>query len=175
MHWRRWFGGPGSEADAADVAVVAIERLRRDQAEIEARLGVAEVDAAVLRRAVRDQRRLLDDAAAQIARAHADVSSRAGDATRHGDGPAAAGFRQAADGFASQLQVVRATRAQLDRLDETGTAGLDRTRALLRASAASLHRALVAEVDLLARLERLARERVIAETRRRGPGSAAQP
>lgn len=153
--------------------VTAIARLRRDQAELDARLGASVVDAAVLTRAVHDQRRLLDEADAQIRDATAVAQAAADEAAAAGDEPAAAGYRQAVAGFAGQHEVVRASRAQLERL--TGGAGqnLDRTRELLRVSAASLDRALRAEVELLGRLERLDRARVVARVRHEGSGAGS--
>jgi hypothetical protein len=171
--WRRVFGRPGRALGARDVAVVGIDRLRRDQREIDARLRAAVVDAAVLERAVRDQRRLLGEAAAQIRDATARARGAAERAAADRDGLAAAGYRQAVDGFGSQLAVVEGTRAQLDRLAGGAATNLDRTRTLLRESAASLDRALRAEVELLGRLERLDRRQAIARIRREGGGAGS--
>jgi hypothetical protein len=70
-------------------------------------------------------------------------------------------------GFAAQLRVVEASGAQLERLGSGAAENVARTRQLLRQSAASLDGALRAEVELLARLERLDRERTIADLNRR--------
>lgn len=165
---RRWFGR-GSDPDGTRAAaIVAIDRIRRDQSALDARIGAAFVDAVVLERAVTDQCRLLDEAAAQIRDAAAGARSAAERAARDGAEDAAAGYRQAVDGFDAQAQVVAGTRAQLDRLATGAAADLDRTRELLRESTAALDRALRAEVELLARLDRLERARVVAEARRRG-------
>lgn len=172
MGWRRRFGR--QSAASTDAVVVAIDRIRRDQAEIESRLGVTHVDAAVLHRAVRDQQRLLAAAHRQIADARMAAQDQERAAAGDGDSAAAAAYRQAVDGFGRQLDVVQATRAQLERLVGGATQNLERTHALLRDSAASLDAALRAEVELLGRLERLHRERVIAETRHRAGGSAAK-
>lgn len=69
------------------------------------------------------------------------------------------------EGFVAQLRVVEASAAQLSRLGAGAADNVARTRQLLRESAASLDTALRAEVDLLARIERLDRERAIADLR----------
>ena len=174
MGWRRWFGRDATPGGPRDAVVTAIAGLRRDQAELDARLGVAVVDTAVLTWAVHDQRRLLDEAAGQIRDATAAAQAAADEAAADGGEPAAAPYRQAAAGFAAQQELVRAGRAQLERLTGGAEQNLERTRQLLRDSAASLDRALRAEVELLGRLEHLDRQRVIARMRRErnggGPG-----
>jgi hypothetical protein len=164
----RWFrrhsGDP--DGDARDRLVDAISRIRRDQRAVEASLGVAVVDAATLDRALRDQRELLDAAAQQIADARAVAQRAADGAAADGGDVAAAPYRLAVDGFAAQQRVVEASGAQLERLGSGAADNVARTRQLLRESAASLDGALRAEVDLLARLERLERDRTIAETHR---------
>jgi hypothetical protein len=165
----RRFGRHGGDRDgeARDRLVDAISRIRRDQRAVEASLGVAVVDAATLDRALRDQRRLLDDAVAQIADARAVAQRAADGAAADGGETAAEPYRLAVAGFAAQLRVVEASGAQLERLGSGAAENVARTRQLLRQSAASLDGALRAEVELLARLERLDRERTIADLNRR--------
>ncbi len=166
-------GGHGTDPRGSVLA--AITRIRRDQAAVEARLGAATVDAAMLDRAVDDQRHVLHDASIQI-RDAGGAAERAAERAFVEDGEAAAApYRMAADGFGVQLQAMRATISQLDRLHGGAAANLDRTRALLRESAQSLDRALRAEVELLDRIERLDRERVIAATHRRHRDQPGEP
>lgn len=164
-----WFGRRHGDPDegARDRLIDAISRLRRDQRAVEASLGAAIVDAATLGRALRDQHQLLDEAVAQIADARAVAQRAADSAAADGGDAAASPYRLAADGFAAQQRVVEASGAQLERLGAGAAENVERTRQLLRASAASLDAALRAEVDLLARLERLDRERTIADLNRR--------
>lgn len=165
MHWfGKGHGDP--DGDARDRLVDAISRIRRDQRAVEVSLGAAIVDAATLDRALRDQRGLLSAAAQQIAEARAVAQRAADGAAADGGDVAAAPYRLAVDGFAAQLRVVQASGAQLDRLGAGAADNVGQTRRLLRESAASLDGALRAEMDLLARLDRLERERMIAETRR---------
>jgi hypothetical protein len=165
----RWFGGRRGRPDegARDRLIDAISRIRRDQRAVEASLGVAVIDAATLDRALRDQRQLLDEAVSQIADARAVAQRAAESAAADGGEVAAAPYRLAVDGFAAQLRVVEASGAQLERLGSGAADNVAHTRQLLRESAASLDGALRAEVDLLGRIERLDRERAIADVRRR--------
>jgi hypothetical protein len=156
------------DGDARDRLVDAISRIRRDQRAVEASLGVAVVDAATLDRALRDQRELLDAAAQQLVEARALAQRAADGAAADGGDVAAAPYRLAVEGFAAQLRVVEASGAQLERLGTGAAENVARTRQLLRESAASLDGALRAEVDLLARIERLDRDRAIADLRRHG-------
>jgi hypothetical protein len=146
-------------------AAEAISRIRRDQRDVQARVGRAFVDSALLSRAVDDQRALLDQAAAQL-RDASSAAQRAADDARTDDGPAAAtGYQQAAHGFASQLRVVEASRAQLQQLHAGAAEDAERARQLLCECAASLDGALRGEVQLLSRLEQLERERTVARLR----------
>jgi hypothetical protein len=167
----RGFGRRRRDPDgsARDRLVDAISRIRRDQRAVEASLGAAVVDAATLDRALRDQRQLLDAAAQQITDARAVAQRAADGAAADGGNAAAAPYRQAVDGFTAQLRVVEASGAQLDRLGAGAAENVARTRQLLRESATSLDSALRAEVDLLARIERLDRQRAIAELKRHRP------
>jgi hypothetical protein len=158
---RREFDGRRADFGALRSGIVdAIGRLRRDQRAVESRLGTAFVDAASLQRALADQRRLLDAAREQIRQAHAAARRAAEGAAVDGGDVAAAPYRLAADGFVAQLRVVEATAAQLDRLGAGASDNLEQARRVLRESAASLDRALRAEVGLLSRVERLDRERL---------------
>jgi hypothetical protein len=166
----RGFGGRGREPDsgARDRLIDAISRIRRDQRAVEISLGAAVVDAATLDRALRDQRQLLAAAVKQIAEARAVAQRAADSAAADGGEVAAAPYRLAADGFAAQQQVVEVSGAQLQRLGSGAAENVAQTQRLLRESAASLDSALRAEVDLLARIERLDRERAIADLNRGG-------
>lgn len=163
-----WFGRRHGDPDegARDRLIDAISRLRRDQRAVEASLGAAIVDAATLSRVLRDQRQLLAEAIAQIADARSVAQRAADGAAADGGEAAAAPYRLAAGGFAAQQRVVETSGAQLERLGAGAAGNVEQTRQLLRESAASLDAALRAEVDLLARLERLDRERTIAEAHR---------
>ena len=166
----RGFGGRGRDSDggARDRLIDAISRIRRDQRAVEVSLGAAVVDAATLGRALRDQRRLLDTAVRQIADARATAQRAADDAAADGGEAAAAPYRLAVEGFTAQERVIEASGAQLQRLGTGAAENVAQTQRLLRESAASLDAALRAEVDLLARIERLDRERAIADLNRDG-------
>lgn len=157
----------GSGAGARAEIVDAIAHIRRDQLAVESRIGVAFADSAGLRRALRDQAHLLDRAARQIDAAYAAARAAAAVVAADGGDSAAAPYLQAVDGFAAQLRLVRATGAQLERIGAAAEADAERVGRLLRESAVSLDRALRAEIELLARLERLDRERAITRLTRR--------
>ena len=167
----RGIGRRDRDADggARERLVDAISRIRRDQRSVESSLGVAVVDAATLDRALRDERQLLDAAAKQIADARAVAQRAADGAAADGGEAAAAPYRLAVEGFAAQQRVVEAAGAQLQQLGKGAAQNVARTKQLLRGSAASLDGALRAELDLLTRIERLDRERTIADLNRRDP------
>ena len=161
----RRFGRHGRDPDSAarEHLIDAISRIRREQRSLEARIATAMVDSAALDRALRDQRQLLEKAAHQIADALAGARQAADGAAAGGDGREAAPYRQAVAGFAAQLQAVQASGEQLRRLGTGAAENTEEIRRLLSQSAASLDGTLRAEIELLGHLERLDRERTIAE------------
>jgi ABC-type transporter Mla subunit MlaD len=165
MGWRRGADCSGSPAPDPRTAILdAIRRIGRDQQLLSRRIEDAYVQRIQLDRVLHEQSDLLAQAVAQIQDAITEAR-RAAESARAGDQPAAQ-YEQTVAGLRSQLAVVEASAADLERLRGDVAASSARVARLLRESAASLDATLRAEVGLLARLERLERERVIAAARR---------
>lgn len=149
---------------AHDAILHTIEQQRATQR----RLGTTFVRRADLGRALRDQRQLLDQAHAQIEGAIDAAQRAAAEAREAGDSPAL--YEQAAQGLGAQLAVVDASRAQLSRVGEQALQNVTRAQQMLAETGAALDTALRAQVSLLARLERLQRQRAIADATLRARG-----
>ena len=164
MGWRRGAEGAGSPAPDPRAAILdAIRRIGHDQQLLSRRIGEAYVQRAELDRVLHEQSHVLAQAVAQIQEA-ITVAQRAAVSAPAGD-PQRAQYEQTVAGLRSQLAVVEASVADLERLRGDAATSAAQVALLLRASAASLDVTLRAEVELLARLERLEREQVIAEAR----------
>lgn len=164
---RRLVGRSRAEPGVDDVsraqsaAHEAILRTIAEQRAAQKRTARERVRRADLERAVRQQRRLLVQAGEQISDAVA-VAGRAGAdarAARENAQP----YEQTVVGLQSQLSVVEAAVAELDRNGDQALATVARAQRLLDETGRALDAALRAQVSLLGRLERLQRQRAIAE------------
>lgn len=167
--WRSLSGGQRGPAppDLRAQLRQAIVRIREQQAEVGRQAGSAIVRQGQAEQAVRQQQLTLAQAEAQIRDAVA-AAQRAADGAREDGGQAAAApYQQTADGLRSQLAVVETARGQLERLRGDAVSNVAQAHVMLHENRASLDVALRAEVALLLRLERLERDRVIAEALRR--------
>jgi hypothetical protein len=150
----------------------AIAHTREQQARVSAEVAAVFVKRVSIERALQDQHAVLIGAAEQIGQAMA-VAQRAAAGARADAGADARPFELTAQALQTQLDAVHASIAQLDQLRAGAQANVSTAQQMLRENASSLDRALRAEVRLLGRLERLERQRVIAEAmrRRQDPGS----
>lgn len=160
-----------AETDPRSAVLHAIAQTRQQQDRLAADSGAVFVRRAEIERALREQQLVLSGAADQIRQAMA-VAQTAADGARADGGVDPAPYELTAQGLRDQLEVVEASIAQLEPLRAGAQANLTNARVLLRQNAASLDRVLRAEVQLLGRLDRLERQRIIAQARRRHPGSA---
>jgi hypothetical protein len=176
----RWLTGRRRSARADRTKTVpaaheAILQTIEQQRATQRRLGTTFVRRADLDRAVRDQRQLLDQARTQIEGAIAAAQRAAAEARAAGDSPVP--YEQAALGLGDQLAVVDASRAQLSRVAQQALQNVARAQRVLTETGAALDAALRAQVSLLARLERLQRQRAIADAtlRARGGPPGSEP
>jgi len=144
----------------------AILQLRRGQRQLAARIGTAAVARGQTEQAIAEQSQFLARAQAEIVRAKAAAERAAAKARTDGDQVDAARYELAARGLQSQFDTVQVTVDQLEHVRDTAAQHIDRTRDLLRRTQASLDQAVRAQVSMLADLERLERQRVIAARRK---------
>jgi hypothetical protein len=164
-----------AETNPRSAVLLAIAHTREQQAKLAADAGAVFVKRAEIERALTNQHLVLAGAAEQIRQAIA-VAQNAAAGARADDGVDASPYELTAQGLQTQLDVVVASIAQLEQLRTGAQANVTSAQTMLRDNAASLDRALRAEVHLLGRLERLERQRVIAEAmRRRGRSGPANP
>jgi hypothetical protein len=149
--------GADSPSRARDAILDAAAAQRAAQRRI-AMAGVRRVD---LERAISEQRRLLEQAGAQIAEA-ITVAERAGADARAAH-ESAQPYELAVAGLHSQRGVLEAAAGELDRQAGQALETAAEAQRLLDATGRALDAALRAQVSLLARLERLQRQRAIAE------------
>jgi hypothetical protein len=139
---------------------------RARQAQVAASVGRAFVQRAEIESALARQAAVLLDAAAGI-RDAMRLAEQAAQAARTGGNADIRQYEHTVSGLQSQLAVVEQARGHLRTAQAAAEANIDSAHAMLRQNVASLDRVLRDEVRLLTRLERLERERVIGEARRR--------
>jgi methyl-accepting chemotaxis protein len=174
---------PPPAADDPTAAIrAAILRIaeRREQARLSA--GRTFAGAEQVRAAMRDQRRRLHEAAAEIAdarataeraareaRSDATLAARTGGAdpetVRHVADAAAEPYERTMAGFDAQRAVVERAGDQLDALSGSATEEMARTRQLLDAAIRTLDDALREQLRLLLQFERAERARLAAAAR----------
>lgn len=152
---------PADEGTGVGAAHDAMLRTIARQRVAQRRLGTTYVRRADLKRALSDQRQSLDQAHAQIDEAIAAAEHAAAAAREQGDD--ATPYELAAQGLGDQLAVVDAALAQLREAGERAWENVTRAQRVLSETGAALDAALREQVSLLGRLERLRRQRVIAE------------
>jgi chromosome segregation ATPase len=160
--------------DARSQLLQAIARTRQQQARVDAELRTVFVRGVQLDRALTDQAELLSDAAGQIRDAMGIAQGAAETARAEADIDPSP-FELTAQGLSTQLDVVDAAIEHLGSLRVDAETSVEQARTVLRQNAAALDGALRAEVQLLGRLDRLERERVIGSARRRGQDGGATP
>jgi DNA repair exonuclease SbcCD ATPase subunit len=171
--WRRLLRRKDAvDTNPRSAVLQAIAHTREQQVRVSAEVAAVFVKRVSIERALQDQHAVLIDAADQIGQAMA-IAQRAAAGARVDEGADARPFELTAQGLQTQLDAVQASIAQLEQLRAGAQANVTTAQQMLRENASSLDRALRAEVRLLGRLERLERQRVIAEAirRRRDPGS----
>lgn len=162
-----------SAADPRSAVRQAIAHTRQQQAVLAAQAGKVFVERAEIEQALTSQHRVLVEAQEQIRQAMTLAQQAADDA--HADGSVdPVPYELTAAGLQTQLDVVDASVVQLQRLRDGASSNLANAQTMLRENTESLDRALRGEIGLLSQLERLERQRVIAEAvrRRRRPGAA---
>ena len=165
MGWRRGAERSGAPAPESRRAILdGIRRISLDQQLLSHHIGDAYVQRAQLDQILREQNDVLAQVAAQIQDAITQVQG-AAESVRTGDAPADH-YDQTVAGLRSQLAVVEASVAELERLRRDAAASTARVAHLLRECGESLDATLRAEVGLLARLEVLERDRLITAARR---------
>jgi hypothetical protein len=151
--------------DPAAAVGRAIRQIQHEQRVLAARIGTAVATQAQTAQALRQQHVVLSRVRAEIVQAKS-VAERAAESARADEGPAAAvPFDQTAAGLQAQLDAVQLALDEITGMQHAAHGNTERARALLRNSRASLDEALREQMRLLARLERLHRQRLIAEAR----------
>jgi hypothetical protein len=147
------------EALAGSLARVrhAIARIAEQRHAAERNYGAVVVSQVGLREMLREQRNYLHLSSAEIVRAR-DLARRAAENARV-EGSDAAPYEQTATGLDRQVAVVDAACRQLADVDEAWLGNVARARTLLQESRARLDASLREQLELLARLERLDRDR----------------
>lgn len=164
--WRHLTGhDQPAETNPRAAILQAIAHTRRQQAKLAADSGAVFVKRAEIERAVANQRLVLAGAADQIRHAMSVAQSAAAGA-RADEGVDATPYERTAQGLQTQLDVVLGSIGQLEQLRAGAQANVTNARTMLQNNASSLDQALRAEVQLLGQLERLERQRVIAEATR---------
>jgi hypothetical protein len=155
------FAGRRTPAPSRSSTLEAILHTAAAQRAAQRRIATAGVRRADLERAIREQRRLLEQAGAQIAEAIA-VADRAGADARAAHENAQP-YEAAVAGLLTQRAVLDTAAAQLERQAAPALETAAEAQRLLDETGRALDAALRAQVSLLARLERLQRQRAIAE------------
>jgi hypothetical protein len=141
----------------------AIARIAEQREAAERRFGALVVDEANVLHALRVQRVCLETSVAEIARAGA-LAAQAGDAAR-ANGDDATPYEQTVAGLQRQADVVAATQTQLADAEHACRDNVSRARALLRDNQARLDASLREQLQLLAALERIERDRSVDQLR----------
>jgi len=142
----------------------AIALIADQRAAAERQFGALVVNEANVVQALRAQRTCLESSRDEIERARA-LAAQAGEAA-HADGGDATPYEQTVAGLQRQADVVAATRAQLEDAEHACRDNVSRARALLRDNQSRLDASLREQLQLLAALERLERDRGVDQLRR---------